>query len=121
MSVAEFYDSKTFDEKARKLLCKHKKKFDDFESNIKDLTKQNILKFSLEVTVDNFIQENPLGISGEECLKMITAAGHLDILNKCHDVFFKRKDKKKRLVWIFGPRNTGKTSFIRLPQIPTTP
>jgi phage/plasmid-associated DNA primase len=29
-------------------------------------------------------------------------------------VFFKRKDKKKRLVWLYGARNTGKSSFIAL-------
>ena len=51
-------------------------------------------------------------MSGEECFEVISKAGHKNILIKCHDVFFKRKEKKKRLVWIYGPRNTGKSSFI---------
>ena len=43
MSVTEFYNSKTSDERARKLLCKYKKRFDDLETNLREFSMENKL------------------------------------------------------------------------------
>ena len=58
--------------------------------------------------------DNPIETTNEACVTAISEAGHYKILKAVHEIFFKRQDKKKRLVWLHGPRNTGKSSFIGL-------
>lgn len=115
MSLKAFYNAKVEDEKARHLLIDRKKKFEELEEGCRYFTEDHDVKFSLGETLDSYLLDNPLReVTGEECVKMISEAGHYNILKAVHDIFFKREDKKKRLVWLHGPRNTGKSSFIGL-------
>jgi hypothetical protein len=117
MTLKAFYNSKWEDERARYILIDRKNKFAEIEDSCTFFKKGNHLTFSLSETLDCYLEDDPAPISGKECLAVIAKAGHLDILTKCHDVFFRRKDTKKRLVWLYGPRNTGKSSFIALMEI----
>jgi hypothetical protein len=114
MTLKAFYNAKWEDERARYILIDRKNKFMELEDGCKFFKKGNELQFSLSETADCYLEDDPAHISGKECLEVISKAGHLEVLTNCHDVFFKRKDKKKRLVWLYGPRNTGKSSFIAL-------
>ncbi len=67
---------------------------------------------TLEETLDRFT-------AAQECLvddpvKAIDDARHGEVLRAVYSIFFERKDPKKHLVWLYGRRNTGKSTFIKL-------
>ena len=44
--------------------------------------------------------------------ELLRGAGHWECLEAVANVFFRKTDKKKHLVWLNGEANTGKSSFI---------
>ena len=50
--------------------------------------------------------------ASNDYIKKITDAGHGDCLEAIYNIFIKRKDAKKNLVWLYGAPNSGKTTLI---------
>ena len=66
-------------------------------------------------TLDEFVEEHCTFVEdGETCVDTLQEAGHGAVLDAFVRIFFHRKDPKKCLVWLYGDRNTGKTTFIEL-------
>ena len=82
------------------------------ERTINRYNSQCVPKFSLQDTLKAFAVDNFTDYSSASCLQKVNEAGHGEILLKFHELFFQRKDPKKRLLWLFGPQNTGKSTFI---------
>ena len=47
-------------------------------------------------------------------MQAVDEAGHGDFLRATHEIFIERKDPKKHLVWLYGKRNAGKSTFIKM-------
>ena len=72
-------------------------------------------QFTLLDSLDDYIADHcPEGLSGADCYEAVRKAGHAPIVDAVVRVLFARVVPKKRLVWIAGPRNIGKSSFINM-------
>ena len=53
-------------------------------------------------------------VDGALCRAKVAGAGHEACLDAVVRIFFIRQDRKKCLVWLYGERNAGKSSFVEL-------
>ena len=60
--------------------------------------------------IDN--NSKPEDNDGTNYVEKIKGAGHGKCLDAIYRIFFKRKDPKKNLVWLYGAPNSGKTTII---------
>lgn len=60
--------------------------------------------------IDN--NSKPEDNDGTNYVEKIKGAGHGKCLDAIYRIFFKRKDPKKNLVWLYGTPNSGKTTMI---------
>ena len=115
MSLQAFHDSLAADEKARHVIYKHLTTFQNMEAAVTHLMAPNKLKFSLMDTLNAYIDENcDRPLDGAACIEAVRKAGHGPCLDAIVRIFFIREDPKKCLVWLWGERNTGKSTWIRL-------
>lgn len=75
----------------------------------------NQASFSMTETLNEYIDENEPedGTDYKASVLKIVTAGHEEVLETIRETFFQRLDHKKRLVWLYGSRNTGKSTLIR--------
>ena len=75
----------------------------------------NEATFTMQKTLDGFLSDSDLEQDYKECLEIVKKAGHFDFVETCAKIFFtEEKNPKKRLVWLYGPRNCGKSTFVGL-------
>ena len=69
--------------------------------------------FTLFETLADYNDENCSELNKAECYDKVINADHGDCMHAVNNVWFKREDPKKHLVWLYGKRNSGKSSFIK--------
>jgi hypothetical protein len=114
MSVKQYHDSLLADQRSRHMLWQNMERFLRLEAAGRYFMEGNQVQLSMTETLEGFAAENSPDMSTNACLERIKEAGHLPLVHACADLFFIRSNPKKRLVWIHGPRNTGKSTFIEL-------
>lgn len=115
MSLQAFHDSLAEDEKSRHVIYDNWTKFKDLEAAVTHFMAPQKSKFSLMQTLNAFIDENcDSPLDGIDCVKAVREAGHGACLDATVRIFFIRADPKKCLVWLWGEKNTGKTTWIDL-------
>ena len=89
--------------------------FVELEANTLELMEETQLSLSMVEALDSYIEESLEAEDNkvEDSIMKIFEAGHGDALEKVRETFFIRSDPKKRLVWLYGHRNTGKTTLVR--------
>ena len=68
--------------------------------------------YTLEETLEKFTSENDCEV--DDPVKAVDDAGHGEFLRATHEIFIERNDPKKHLVWLYGKRNAGKSTFIKM-------
>ena len=71
------------------------------------------ISMTLEETLMDYIEEHCDGLDPVECIRKVRAANHGGFLEAVVRIWFTRPDPKKRLVWLHGERNSGKSEFIK--------
>ena len=70
-------------------------------------------EFSLIESLLDYNDENCVDLDAGECYRKVVNAEHGGCLIALNNVWFKRADPKKHLVWLYGMRNSGKSSLIK--------
>jgi hypothetical protein len=65
-------------------------------------------------SVEKYLQENPSDLNGPDSVKLISEHSHLPLLEAVVKTYFIREINKKHVVWLKGPKNCGKSAFIKL-------
>jgi len=115
MSVKQYHDSLLNDVRSRHLLWEYRDKFQRLEEAGRFFMEGNEATLTLKETLEGFLADNDPGMKNEDCLEVIRQAGHISFVQACADILFtSQSNPKERLVWLVGPCNTGKSSFVRL-------
>ena len=70
-------------------------------------------KLAIETLAD-FVKDIKVSISAVDCVRIIDNAGHGRMLRSAYRLLLNRgNDSKLRVCWFIGPRNSGKSQFIR--------
>ena len=67
---------------------------------------------SIEESLDDFTRNNPCQV--EDPVKAVEEAGHGEFLRATHEILIERRDPKKHLVLLYGKRNSGKSTFMKM-------
>ena len=115
MTVKQYHDSLLGDQPSRHIIWQYWNGFMRLEEAGRYFMEGNEPVFTMEQTLEGFISDNEPEATGPDCLKKVKQAGHFPFLKACAKVFFtSQPHPKERLVWLHGPRNTGKSSFVEL-------
>ena len=114
MSMKQYHDSLLADQRSRHMLWQNMERFLRLEAAGRYFMEGNQAQLTMMETLEGFAAENSPDMTANTCLEIIKEAGRLPLVRACADIFFIRSDPKKRLVWLCGPRNTGKSMFIDL-------
>ena len=68
----------------------------------------------MRTTLEAFCDKHALPGDITDPLAVIMNAGHGNMVEAIADVYIRRGDTKKHVVWLYGPSGTGKTSVIEL-------
>ena len=68
--------------------------------------------YTIEETLTSFTRNNPCQV--EDPVKAVEEAGHGEFLKATHEILIERKDPKKHLVLLYGKRNAGKSTFMKM-------
>ncbi len=112
VTVKAFYESKSNFPDEQFLLAKHMEKFDKLYAAKVTFHGEDRPCYTLEDTLEMYMEEHPPP-KGRNCLKDIVDAGYGHVLAILVVWLFRRKEKKKNLMWIRGPPSTGKTDFLK--------
>ena len=70
-------------------------------------------EWSLQESLDHYIEKNPTNKTGVECLQIVDGALHDKAIRAVVNTFFRRKDRKKYCCWLNGFTSSGKSEFIK--------
>ena len=69
---------------------------------------------SLTETLLAYLNKQPRRLDGAECIRVVEAAAHGEVLRAVYRTFIKREDPKKWCVLLVGKHSSGKSSVVRL-------
>ena len=78
-----------------------------------EFNKKKRLSLTLDESLEFYLEENCQELNQEECFEKVRSADHLPALRSIADIWFRRLDPKKRLVWLHGENNSGKSTIIK--------
>ena len=67
---------------------------------------------SPEITLENYVTENPSDKSVEEVRKLLLKADHLELVDDIIRYLILKREKKRGTVWVYGAPNGGKTTLL---------
>ena len=95
------------------ILVEYKDRFLKLQEAGKYFKEGNEYSFTMRETLDAYIDEHPCELTLEECMQLVEEAGNRELVEVCANTFFTTQENPKiRLVWMYGDRNLGKSSFV---------
>ena len=95
------------------IIAENAQKFKSTYAAAMEFNKKKRLSLTLEESLEFYIEEHCFELNQEECFLKIKSALHLDALRSIADIWFRKLDKKKHLVWLHGENNSGKSTIIK--------